>query len=299
MEIGLFLQTTGVRHNQGSACQKSVHLHITDRIDHGDALEYQAVAIEGLVCARMHREDHGLAVRRLFDIAAKLGKPARIVGILGTVKGEQHIVSLGETSLLSDARTLASGSTGEQRGVIHDIPNEVNARRDAFRFQVIDRRLGRTEQQRTHMVRQDTIHFFWHAPIERSKAGLDVIDGNVQLGRGKRPSKRRIGVAVNQNSVRLLVQKDLLDRLQHAPGHLAVMAAGNTEIMIWFLDRQLVEELRGHALVEMLACVNQDMLDPFSRRERPPDHRRLNELRSRPDDCNQPHHAASFVADGS
>ena len=51
------------------------------------------------------------------------------------------------------------------------------------------------------MVGDDPVDLLRHAPVEGAKAGLDVGDRDVELGRSERPRERRVRVAIDEDRV--------------------------------------------------------------------------------------------------
>ncbi len=160
-----------------------------------------------------------------------------------------------------------------------------------------DRLRRRAEQQRRQMIGDAAVDFFRLGAAERPQASLDMEHGNVQLRRDQCGGQGRIGVAVNKKSVGPVGGQNRFQRDQHAPGHIAVAAAADAQVVIGRRQAKLTEEHVGHAVVEMLTRVDQGFLDarvPEGARHRSG----LDELGARPDDGCDAGHAptASFNA---
>ena len=81
----------------------------------------------------------------------------------------------------------------------------------------------------------------------------------------KRAGQSRVGVTVDQHPVRLFFEENLLHRLQHAPGHGAVLSAGYLQVVFRVGNVQLFEEDLGHVFIVMLAGMNQNFSNPVGK----------------------------------
>ena len=109
------------------------------------------------------------------------------------------------------------GNLGEiETVVVHDVAAMIDLRIvDVIRFFVIDLKtftgevvescLGWGEEQSGAMVAHDAVDFLGHAFVERTKSGLDVNNGHVNLGGGHSSSLRGVGVAIEHDEVGLLI----------------------------------------------------------------------------------------------
>ena len=105
------------------------------------------------------------------------------------------------------------------------------------------------------MVGQDAVDLLGHAPVERAQAGLDVGDRDVQLGGREGAGERRVGVAVDEQPVRLPGDELALDPGQHLAGLGAVGPGADLEVDVRIGDAELVEEDARHLVVVVLAGV--------------------------------------------
>ena len=104
-------------------------------------------------------------------------------------------------------------------------------------------------------------------------------DGYVQLRSHQRARQRRVGVAVDDQPVGAVVERDRLDAREHG-GRLRAMGTGtHLEVAVRRRDRELAEEQVRHRVVVVLAGVQQKLLMLPAQHAR---HRRsLDELRPR------------------
>jgi len=70
-------------------------------------------------------------------------------------------------------------------GIVHDIAGIVHPAGDPLMLQMGDGRGRRAKEQRRDAVGEDAIDLLRHLPVEAAQAGLDMIDRDVQLGRGE------------------------------------------------------------------------------------------------------------------
>src|SRR5439155_21961505 len=99
------------------------------------------------------------------------------------------------------------GLDGEQR-VEHEVSHLVDAVTDALEGQALHSGRGRTEEVARDMVGQDPVYLFRDVVV-RTDAGLDVGNGQVELGGGEGAGKGRVGVAKNDYAVESLGEEYL------------------------------------------------------------------------------------------
>ena len=152
-----------------------------------------------------------------------------------------------------------------QHRVIHHVAHAMHAARDALVPQVPHRHVRRAEQDVRQAVRHHAVDLFRHAAVEAAQAGLDVRQSDVQLGGGDRAGQRRVGVAVEQDDVRLLFEQDRFEPGDHDAGLFAMPAAADPQVVRRRRDAQLVEEHLRHVGVIMLAGVHDALDQPHGR----------------------------------
>ena len=81
-------------------------------------------------------------------------------------------------------------------------PTRTTPVRDPLGAQVLDRGRRRREEPARQVVGDDPVDLLGHPPIEAAQAGLDVRDGQPELGGDQRAGQRRVRVAVDQDGVR-------------------------------------------------------------------------------------------------
>src|SRR2546429_8571538 len=83
--------------------------------------------------------------------------------------------------------------------------------------------------------------------------------GYVKLRPGKCPREGRVRIAVDQEPVRLLLERDRLDAGEHRSGLGPVAARSDTQVYIGPRDRELAEEQVRHRVVVVLPGVDEEL----------------------------------------
>lgn len=150
------------------------------------------------------------------------------------------------------------------------------------------------------MVGDDAIDLLGHGAVEGPQPGLDMCDGNVQLGGHEGAGQRRVGIAVDQNAVGAQGFQHRFELLKHGACHRPMPTAMDLQIVVGLLDAQLGKEDVGHLGIEMLAGMDQYFSDRAGLGERLADRSYLDELRSGADDSgNRLHGLVSLWTRGS
>jgi hypothetical protein len=113
-------------------------------------------------------------------------------------------------------------------------------------------------------------------------------DGNAELGGGQRACERGVDVPADDNEVGTLLGEDALECDQREPRLLAVRARADAEEAIGLREAEVVEDLRGHPLVVVLARVHDEPAKAVAAAGGVDDGRHLDEVRpgsDGEDDC--------------
>src|SRR5690348_8382547 len=111
--------------------------------------------------------------------------------------------------------------------------------------------------------------------------------GYVKLRPGERPGEGRVRVAVHQEPVGPLLDRDRLDAFEHRGRLRTVRSRADAEIYVGCRQSQLREEQFRHRLVVMLAGVDQELVMAIPHRAR--DWPGLDELRPGAEHGEDPH----------
>ena len=120
-----------------------------------------------------------------------------------------------------------------------------------------------------------------------------MIDRNVQLHGGQRPCKGGVGIAIDQEAVRLLGEEDLFNPRQHGAGHPAMSPALNAQIIVRLRNAQLLKKDTGHIRVVVLSRVQQNLVVLLA--QNAGDYCRFDKLWPRSDYCYNLHCCITFL----
>ena len=145
------------------------------------------------------------------------------------------------------------------------LPTEVNPLgRDPLAQQIVVgvRRGG--EAQRRELVRQQPVELLGHGPVTAPESRLEVRDRNVPLRRRERRGQRRVHVPHHQHQVRRLCLEMGLKRGHHRCRLRGVAPRADPQVDVRLTDPESLQEHRGHALVVVLAGMDQDTAESAS-----------------------------------
>ena len=143
--------------------------------------------------------------------------------------------------------------------VEHRVAHPGDALGDAFPREVFDRRIRWTEEECAHVVDDCAIDLLRHPPVEAAEPGFDMGHRNLQFRAHECSRERRVGIAVDQQSVGVPIQDRGFDAGHHACGLGGVRSRPHLEIAVGCGDSELPEEQVRHRVVVMLARVQQEL----------------------------------------
>jgi len=109
------------------------------------------------------------------------------------------------------------------------------------------------------VVHEDAVDLFGHVLGLLADARFDVGDGDFEFGRGKRPGDSGVGVAVDEDHVRLFFEEKGLELDEDVGGLSRVASGADAEEVVGLLHVQFVEEDVGHVCVVVLSRVDEDV----------------------------------------
>src|SRR3990172_1556339 len=172
-----------------------------------------------------------------------------------------------------------------QQRIDHHISYKVNLGGiDAFALEVLIGVTARGEQDAGERVGDETIDFFGHRPIETPKAGFNMRDADQEFGGHDRASHGRVDVADHDHEVRLLLLANLLEFHHDSSGLIGVRPGANAEVNVGDRNAQVAKKNVGHAVVIVLARVDQNALQSRFALHLFHDWRDLHEVGPRADD---------------
>ena len=112
---------------------------------------------------------------------------------------------------------------------------------------------------------------------------LDVGDADSELGGRERAGERRVHVAAHDDELGALFEEHALEGDEREAGLLPVRAGPDPEEAVRPREAEVVEDLRRHALVVVLARVDDELAEEATPPARLDDRRHLDEVRASSD----------------
>ena len=260
-------------------------LEISDRLDKHDVFEV-ILPVEppgSRFVSRVHRIN-----RRKFELLHGVENAEQIFVVIGILlaMASQVIISRGQSRLAAVEQRQANFARRQpifvfQKSVVHGIADEVRVCREIFRNQIVQTDLSARQSERRNMIGANAIDLFRIGHDSPANSGFDVTDRNVQFRRRKCRRQCRIHIAVNENPIRLLLDKHVFHCHHHTRRHFCMTAAGNAEIYVRLRQLQFVEKLLRHVVIEMLPGMDEKLFVVFAKNIG--DCRRFDELRATSD----------------
>lgn len=215
------------------------------------------------------------------DLAETLG----VIRVVGAVNCRDREASGSQGQFIEKRDRFVSESIAHlHQNIGHDVADNDCAVGQAFVGEVRECDLRRCEEQIGSMIRENAIVLLRHPAIERAQSGLKMRDGEVEFDGAQGRGNRRIGVAIDEHPVRLVLFEDRIQGRKHRPGLNTVAAGADPEMNVSSGNTEILEkDIRKHGVI-MLARVHNDVLDVrLGCRFR--DRGEFNELGARTDDA--------------
>ena len=116
------------------------------------------------------------------------------------------------------------------------------------------------------MIGQNPVDLFRHGLVEAAQTGFDMHHRNMQLAGCQRSGQCRIGIAIDYQIVRTLIQQYLFYFDKHLSGHGAMCRLSAVQLPGRTCYSHFREEDTTHVLVVMLSGVDQLLVDGFPTR---------------------------------
>ena len=195
---------------------------------------------------------------RLEQLDEQLESLAR-VHVAGPVCGHEEIAT-GLDAVVGEGSGAPLGDRLEgQRHVRHHVAHQVGLPHRALPREVVDRGLGRAEEEIAHLVDQDTVHLLGHPAVERAHPRLHVGHRHPGLRRRERGGQRRVRVSVDQRQIRLCLGEHPFEETEDPRGLLGVRAAPGAELAVRRGYPELLEEDLRELVVVVLAGVDEHL----------------------------------------
>ena len=208
---------------------------------------------------RQHRQPQvAAAAREPLEDAAQ---PRLVIGVLGAMdRGEREGPGLHAEAL--EHPRVARAITLPQHFVDHGVAGDVDAGvGDAFAAQQVARMRGGGEQEFREMVGEDAIDLLGHRAVVGAQPGFDVPHDDAQLLRRERGGEHRVGVALDQDHVRVLARQHRLHPAHDRGDLIGLRAGADLEVEVGRREIQLAEEHSVHLERIVLAGVEQPIVD--------------------------------------
>ena len=200
------------------------------------------------------------------------------------MQGDEHEVPALHRVAAEHGRAVHVVEEPEE-AVDHRVADELDAvARDPLGRQVLHGVRGGAEQHVGDAVGEDAIHLLGHLPVAGAQAGLDMSDGDVQLGRGQRRRQGGVDVTGDQHQVGGMLQQVGLDSGERGGRLLGVAARADAEVGVGLAHLEALDEPAGEGLVVVLARVQEADRDPLGLLQRGDHRSRLDEVRPRSHD---------------
>jgi hypothetical protein len=258
---GLLLEPARVGEDQPGPGLEPEEGEVALGLDQPDAGQVEAERVDPGPGARVDREQQGQLAGHAGERGQHRPQSLRMVNEGRAVQGDQPVLG-GRVQALQHVGGERLVQVGQQRVHHHVADPEHPPGLDALGGQVVVGVRRRGEQPVRQRVGEDAVDLLRHAPVARAQPGLQVGDGDLQLGRDQRAGDRGVHVADHHHRVAPAPGQPGLEPEHHGRGLLGVGAGPDAEVDVRGGDPEVGEEPVGHALVVVLAGVDQAGLQP-------------------------------------
>jgi len=183
----------------------------------------------------------------------------RAVDQSGPVQRDQEVTALWDLESRVDVRAFDPGAHPHQR-VDHRIPDLENpVTRDALAGEVLPRLGAVREAPVGEAIDDDAVDLLGHSPVEASKSGLDVGDGDAELCRGQCRRERGVHIAGDDHDVGRFIEHHAFETLERTRRLSPMRIGAHPEQVIRRWYSQLGEKHLRHLTVVVLAGVHDDV----------------------------------------
>ena len=262
-EAGLLGQGAGVRHHREGIHLQAVVVVEAHGLVHAHArVELEAGGLQALAGARVAgvQDRHVVLLGQRVDGGEQAREVRLGVDVLLAVGGEQHVALGLKAELGKDVRRLDLIKVGAQ-DLGHGRARDVGALRGAAGvLEVAAGVLGVGQVDVGDHVDDAAVGLLWQALVLAAVARLHVEDGDVQaLGRDGRQAA--VGVAQDQEGVRLHLDHQLVARGDDVAHRLAQVGAHGVQVDVRVVQRQVAEEDAVQGVVVVLPGVRQQAVE--------------------------------------
>ena len=187
-EVRLALHPARVRGDQPGVLFQHDHVEVAHGIDEANVVvEAHIRSFEGLACARMCGENHGLwhPVERVYDLAESFG----IIGVGGAMHRDQRIAPGLEFQARQRIRLAPGHRPIPEHRIQHHVTHPVHLRIDPLGGQPPHGGLAGAEVDVGQAIGHQPVDLLRHTAVIAPLAGLDVGGRDAQLGGSQRAAR--------------------------------------------------------------------------------------------------------------
>ena len=209
------------------------------------------------------------------------------LGVLVAMHGREHVIA--RFAALREPVPAGEVSVGE------DIPLHVDRATNLLAQKHVSGVLAGGEQQVRDAVGLDPVALLRDVVPVAPQAGFDMEQGNARSLRRPGAGERRVGIAPDQDRIRVLPLDHLGDAALGDGDAPLVWERPDSEVVVGERQAQVGDQQVRHSRVVMLPGVDEDLVDAACERQR--ERPGLDDVGPRPDDRDQPMwHRRSNVA---
>ncbi len=282
-DAGLLLDAAGVGQDEAGIGLELQEFEEPNGVHDGDPVQRNPELLDHLPGTRVHREDNG---ERVFavdrpkprdDVLQGIG----VVDVLLPVGGDEEVALRLQPKCfenvcppLRDLPVLEDGVNDGVAGYADLAPL------DPLILEVAPCGLRGGEEIVGDVVRNHPVDLFGHRPVEAPEASLDVADPDMELCGSKGPGHDGVGVPLDEDDLRLLLDENLLDAGQDLSGLLGMSSGPDVEVVLRLRKFEILEERPVHLVGVVLPRVEDEVVE-VSCFAFPDDRGHLDDLRPR------------------
>ena len=200
---------------------------------------------------------------RLVEMVEGVDDPAEpgLYDVRLAVDRSDDVCARLEAEAIEDRRALARDRGQPDRGVGHDVANDLDAALHSFRAKLSRRSFVGAEQESGGAVDLDADVLLGHRPVAAPHPRLDVGERNAGLDRGACAGEGRGGVAVHERPVGPLGRDRVEDPRLHRADHLLVRQPADAEAVGGLRELELFEEDLRQLGVVVLSRAERDLVN--------------------------------------
>ena len=282
-DAGLLLDAAGVGQDKAGGGLELQKFEESDGVHDSDPVKRNPKLLDHLPGPGVHREDDGKRVLPVDRLKPRDDAPQGIgvVDVLLPVGGDEEVSLRLQPKFFEDVGPLLRDLPVLEDRVDDGVASHADlALLDPLVLEVTPCGLRGGEEIVGDVVRDHPVDLLGHRPVEAPEAGLDVANPDVELCGSESPGHDSIGVALDEDDIRLLLDENLLDAGQDLSGLLGMSSGPDVEVVLRLRKFEILEERPIHLVGIMLSGVENEIVKVF-RFALPDDRGHLDDLRPR------------------